>query len=66
MINLQVLRDEATAGPGKERVPITRQALAQIVRELEMGRAALAVVNAGKELSGVMARQGCIDVGDDA
>ncbi|MBN9143741.1 MULTISPECIES: hypothetical protein [unclassified Novosphingobium] len=44
MIDLQVLRQFASDGPGEERIPITRNAVRQIVRELEAGRAALGVL----------------------
>lgn len=68
MIDLQVLRQFASDGPGEERIPITRNAVRQIVRELEAGRAALAVLDfAQNRREEVALRAGigaAIDVGD--
>ncbi|WCT78654.1 hypothetical protein [Novosphingobium humi] len=70
MIDLNVLRQFASDGPGEERVPITRNALRQIVREIDAGRAALAVLDfAQNRREDAALRSGfaaAIDVGDPA
>ena len=53
MIDLQVLRDAAMGGSPEERVPLTRGALAQIVRELVRGRAAEAALQAERGFAAV-------------
>ena len=67
MIDLQELRQQADAGDGHERVPITRNALRQIVREIEQGRAAQAMRQGQQRLDGVVAQwagAACLDVGN--
>lgn len=70
MIDLQVLRQFASDGAGEERIPITRNAVRQIVRELEAGRAAQALLNfAQHQREDVALRSSinaAIDVGDPA
>ena len=70
MIDLQVLRNFASDGPGDERIPITRNAVRQIVRELEAGRAAAALLDYAqhrREDHALRAAMGpAIDVGDTA
>jgi hypothetical protein len=75
MIDLQGLRDIAQGGAEEDRLPITRRMVRQLVRELEQGRAAMALNAGQQQLDAVInniryertiSDLVCIDTGADA